>query len=875
MPSALDHAPPLKPFQPQGLVLRVTPFMSAGLIALVVFSDPTFTRLPWADVLAVAVAAAVIAAALAPINWDRLPRLTIVAPLVLGLLLALGATFTQGSPVSLAAAVVGVVVIVGIYAVPWDRLPRWVHELPVFGGIAAVFVIQAIVTAPGYAVAPVLLVFPLYLTTVLFAALYHTRNEVWAATGLASVGILALSMTGGAKPGQPASSILVVAVLWVVVLTVHHVVAERSRSEERTQAVNEQLVGSQARLQAIVDTSLNAIVGMDEMGRISDWNPQAEVTFGWTRDEVLGKVLADTIIPDTYRKAHRAGLARYLARGDAPVLGKVLELTALDRSGREFPVELAIARASGVDDEARFVAFVRDITTRTRAEDAIKDLNDELQVANRHKSEFLANMSHELRTPLNAILGFSQLMLDDSTGKYDEVTRNKFLNQVNTSGRHLLALINDVLDLSKVEAGHMVLNVETVSIVDVVSQAMNTIDPIAKKKGVHVESHVEEGGQLQADAGKLAQMLLNLVSNGVKFTPEGGTVTIRARRDVKTVEISVSDTGIGIAQSDFDRLFKEFQQLDTRAGRLQEGTGLGLALTKRLATLHGGDIRVSSKLGEGSVFTIVLPVQQQLAGTSAPPMRPPANGARPTVLVVEDDHQAADLLFRQLENGGFHGVIAADGVEALAKARDLHPIAITLDILMPGIDGWDVLARLKEDEATRDIPVVVVSVLDKPELGRALGAIDYFVKPVDGKALLARLAGYSFSSKVAAEETRVLVIDDEPANLMWLEGILKPAGFSVQSAGGGREGIERARSSRPDLILLDLMMPGVNGFDVVAALDADESTRSIPIMILTGKDLTEDDKRQLNGHAKAILARGSTGATDVLGWLDRLVATKP
>ena len=238
-------------------------------------------------------------------------------------------------------------------------------------------------------------------------------------------------------------------------------------------------------------------------------------------------------------------------------------------------------------------------------------------------------MSHELRTPLNAILGFSQLMLDDSTGKYDEVTRNKFLNQVNTSGRHLLALINDVLDLSKVEAGHMVLNVETVSIVDVVSQAMNTIDPIAKKKGVHVESHVEEGGQLQADAGKLAQMLLNLVSNGVKFTPEGGTVTIRARRDVKTVEISVSDTGIGIAQSDFDRLFKEFQQLDTRAGRLQEGTGLGLALTKRLATLHGGDIRVSSKLGEGSVFTIVLPVQQQLGGTPAPPRRRTIARSRP------------------------------------------------------------------------------------------------------------------------------------------------------------------------------------------------------------------------------------------------------
>jgi PAS domain S-box-containing protein len=601
----------VKPFQTKGLVRRVTPFVGAGLIALVVFSDPTFTRLAWADALAVVVAAGVIAAALAPIDWDRLPRLTIAAPIVVALLLALGATFTQSSPVALAAAATGVVVIVGIYAVPWNRLPRWVHELPVFGGLAAVFVIQATVHAPVYAVAAVLLVFPLYLTTLLFAALYHTRNEVWAATAVASVGIVAISVSGATQPGQPASSILVVAVLWVVVLTVHGVVTERRRSEDAVRALNDQLVSSQARLQAIVDTSLNAIVGMDEQGRVTDWNPQAETTFGWSRDEILGKALADTIIPEQHRNAHRAGIAHYLTTGDGPVLGKVLELTALDRTGREFPVELAISRASALGDKPLFVGLVRDITTRKEAEYAINNLNAELRIANQHKSEFLATMSHELRTPLNAILGFSELLLDDSVGKYNAATSQKFLTQISTSGKHLLDLINDILDLSKVEAGQMFLELETVSIAETVGLVMNTIEPIASKKGVRVEANVGAAGRLQADPHKMVQMLLNLVSNAVKFTPEGGSVTIAAQRQAETVEISVTDTGIGIAKSDLDRLFREFQQLDSGPGRHQEGTGLGLALTKRLAALHGGDVRVVSEPGKGSVFTLELPLEQQ------------------------------------------------------------------------------------------------------------------------------------------------------------------------------------------------------------------------------------------------------------------------
>ena len=741
MGPALDGPLELKAFRSRGLVRRVTPFIGAGLIALVVFTDPNFSRLPWADALAVLVAAAATAAAFVPVDWNGRRRLTMAAPLLLGLYLALGAASTQGSTTPLAAAAAGTLVIIAIYGVPWDSAPRWAHNLPVFGGIVAVFVIQATAQASGFAVATVLLVFPLYLTTVLFAALHLRRNEVWAAAALASVGILASAMSTRNQPGEPALALLVIAVLWMVVLTVHAVVRRSLGAEERirlliaslkdyailtmdprgnvtswnqgaeqikgytedeiigrnfscfypkedveagkpgaalaeaarlgrsedegwrvkkdgtrfwaevvvtalqdesgqlhgfgtfTRDVTERkrienaLADSKARLQAIVDTALTAIVTMDGHGVITGWNPRAEAIFGWSQDEVLGNPLAETIIPTQHRAAHQAGLARYLATGEGPVLGKVLELSALDRGGREFPVELAISPATAPGGSPLFVGFVRDISARKQAADAIANLNSELKIANQHKSEFLANMSHELRTPLNSILGFSELLLDDTSARYDASTHQKFLSQINTSGRHLLALISDILDLSKVEAGRMTLKLESFSVSDVVGDVLATIEPIATKKRIAIKADVAAAGKLEADAGKFKQMLLNLASNAVKFTPEGGMVSMDARRLPEGVEIAVTDTGIGIAQSDLDRLFKEFQQLDSGPGRRQEGTGLGLALTKRLARLHGGDVRVVSEVGKGSTFTISLPLRPTPSRQLAPPAvsAPPAS----------------------------------------------------------------------------------------------------------------------------------------------------------------------------------------------------------------------------------------------------------
>jgi hypothetical protein len=337
----------------------------------------------------------------------------------------------------------------------------------------------------------------------------------------------------------------------------------------------------------------------------------------------------------------------------------------------------------------------------------------------------------------------------------------------------------------------------------------------------------------------------------------------------------VTDNGIGIAGTDLERLFTEFQQLDAGHGRQQEGTGLGLALTRRFAELHGGEVRVESVPAKGSTFTLRLPVEAKtlVAQPHAEVGRIRlADADRPLILVVEDNPEAAEILARHLEAGGFRMSIARTGTEALAMARELLPVAITLDILLPEIDGWEVLTRLKGDVVTRNIPVVVVSVMDNPALGRALGALDYFVKPVDRSALISRLDRYRFTNKVQHGETRVLLVDDEPANLDLLEALLEPEGYKVLRAPGGKEGTEVARAQQPQLILLDLMMPGVTGFDVVEALRTDEATRSIPIMVLTSKQLTKGDKAALNGCVAAVFERNSVAGSELVTWLRAFVA---
>ena len=572
--------------------------------------------------------------------------------------------------------------------------------------------------------------------------------------------------------------------------------------------------------------------------------------------------------PDGVRKLQRAGSSH-------TVTLLILTIPNLAGSARLVVVSGPFTPAIGSDEVNRLKQFSTAVAAgidRRRLVIELKDTNHQLREASEHKSVFLANMSHELRTPLNAIIGFSELMLDAKDSQFDSATQKRFLTQVHASGKHLLGLINDILDLAKVEAGQMELRLQVVQVEPIVAQALALVEPLAGQKQITIRSDVAPAGDVLADPGKLKQMLLNLLSNAIKFTSEGGWVDITARRLPNAVEIAVADNGIGISEADQAKIFLEFHQVDPGPGRRQQGTGLGLALTRRFALLHGGDVQVSSKPGEGSVFTLRLPLQ-----VAAPPASAKADGAaaddpsRPLVLVVEDDVAAAELITRQLGAAGFRTHVAHTGNEAINLARRLRPAAITLDILLPELDGWEVITRLKRDDATSSIPVVVVSVVDNPELGKALGALDYFVKPVDGKLLVERLKRFKKRPSSGGGAVRVLVVDDEAANRQWLTRILEPAGFEVVLASGGREAIDIAKARPPDLVLLDLMMPEITGFDVVEALRADATTRETPIMILTARHLTEADKRQLNGHVSTILSRGSVGAADLLGLLEQVV----
>ncbi|TAK25021.1 MAG: hybrid sensor histidine kinase/response regulator [Chloroflexota bacterium] len=508
--------------------------------------------------------------------------------------------------------------------------------------------------------------------------------------------------------------------------------------------------------------------------------------------------------------------------------------------------------------------------------------NAALEEATRLKSEFLANMSHELRTPLNAIIGFSELLLDTPAEDDERETRLTYINTVYRSGKHLLSLINDILDLSKIEAGKMELRSEPFDVAGLIEETLATVGSLAAHKSIELAADAHGAGRLIGDEGKVKQILLNLLSNAIKFTPEGGRVSVEARSHDDGVQLTVADTGIGIAPTDHEKVFREFHQVEGAASRRYEGTGLGLALTRRFAELHGGRVWVDSAVGQGSRFHVFLPQGTPSEPTrSPPPERTVGNGhtsqdmSRPLVLVVEDEQSAANLLVLYLARGGYRTESAFDGTQALEKARTLHPAAITLDIMLPKIDGWEVLRALKNDAQTRDIPVVIASIVDNKSLGYALGAADYFVKPIDRRALLARLGRVRSSAGADGRALRILAIDDDPDALSLIGGMLPATGYQLLTASGGADGIDVARAERPDVLLLDLMMPDVSGFDVIEALRADAVTRETPILVVTAKDMTDEDRALLNGRVSAVLEKGTVSAVELVSWLDRVAVHTP
>jgi signal transduction histidine kinase/CheY-like chemotaxis protein len=495
-----------------------------------------------------------------------------------------------------------------------------------------------------------------------------------------------------------------------------------------------------------------------------------------------------------------------------------------------------------------------------RMNEELGRLYQQLDAANRHKSEFLASMSHELRTPLNAIIGFSEVLLERLFGDLNP-KQEEYLRDILDSGRHLLSLINDILDLSKVEAGRMELELGSFSLAEALENGLTMVRERASRHGITLSIDVAPTlDSIEADERKVKQVVFNLLSNAVKFTPDGGQVGIKATMGEGEVHVTVWDAGIGIAPEDQERIFEEFRQAGDMDGHRREGTGLGLSLAKRFVELHGGRIWVESEVGQGSRFTFTLPIcrASQPDVTSVPAEYPVVGSVpgEPVVLVVEDDPQAAELLKVYLEGAGCKVEQARDGEEGFDKARRLHPALVTLDLLLPKVDGWDLLARLKGEPDTQQIPVVIVSIIDQRGRGFALGAADYLVKPVSREDLINALQHTSLIRQSQREAVTVLAIDDDPMAVELVEAILAAEGFRVLKAYGGAEGLALARRELPVLIILDLLMPEVDGFAVVEQLRADPATAAIPIIILTSKSLTPDEKARLNGEIAYLARKG-------------------
>lgn len=480
----------------------------------------------------------------------------------------------------------------------------------------------------------------------------------------------------------------------------------------------------------------------------------------------------------------------------------------------------------------------------------------ELAEASQHKSEFLASMSHELRTPLNAVIGFSEVLLERMFGDLND-RQEDYLRDILSSGRHLLALLNDVLDLSKVEAGQMELDPSEFSVTDALKYALSMVRERALKHSVGLRLEVDEDvGLVWADELRFSQILLNLLSNAVKFTPDGGRVEIRANAIHGDLEITVSDSGVGIAPGDQQRIFDSFQQ-GGRQARKVEGTGLGLTLTKRIVELHGGRLWVTSELGHGSTFGFSIPLGETAMAPSLEVGLGGSDETRPVVVVIEDDRSSADLMSLHLEAAGLRPLTARNGTDGLQAVRDLNPAAVILDIRLPGMDGWDVLGAIKSDPRTASTPVVVVSVIHERGRGFALGASDYLVKPVARDDLLAALRRL-VPLPVERPGRRVAVfVDDDPTALELVRLSLEPAGWTVHTCTRVDVALELIRTHEPAVVLVDLLMPDTDGFEVVDLLRNDPRTASVPVVVLTAKTLTVSERRLLDGRIEFVLSKST------------------
>ena len=647
----------------------------------------------------------------------------------------------------------------------------------------------------------------------------------------------------------------------------------RKQVEAERLLLDQRVRDQQFYTRSLIESNIDALITTDPRGIITDVNKQMEALTGCTRDELIGAPFKDY-----FTDPERADAGIRLVLGERKVTD--YELTARARDGKETVVSYNATTFYDRDRKLQGVfAAARDVTERKRYEQS-------LQQANRAKSTFLATMSHELRTPLNAILGYSEMLQEEAVERKLEHEFGDDLGKINAAGKHLLALINDILDLSKIEAGKMEVFLESFDVAELIGEVAATIRPIIEKNSNTLQVECAPNlGMLHADQIKVRQALFNILSNAAKFTTKGN-ITLDAGREsidgTDWIVFRVADTGIGLSPEQILKLFRDFTQADASTTRRFGGTGLGLALTRRFCQIMGGDVSVFSVPDEGSVFTIKLPavvikappeptgetiegvnVSPEIIGGDEIGSLPPGS----CVLVIDDDPVQRDLLERFLNKEGFSVRTAAGGEAGLRLARELMPAAITLDVMMPDMDGWSVLSALKADLDLHDIPVIMLTMADDPDRGFTLGAANYASKPVNRARLSQLLKKYTCPHPPCP----VLLVDDDPEARRMTRTILEKEGWAVSEAENGRAALACMERERPCLILLDLMMPVMDGFEFAAKMREHPEWSTIPIVVLTAHDITGEERQRLDGRVEKILQKAGASRATLLSELRKML----
>ena len=643
---------------------------------------------------------------------------------------------------------------------------------------------------------------------------------------------------------------------------------------------------SQRRLADIINFLPDATFVIDESGSVIAWNRAIEEMTGIAAHQMLGKCSYEYALPfygerrpiliDLVRLPHAEIQEKY---AQLQWMGEVLTgeaYTPALKDGARYLYAAASALYDVHGNLAGAIESIRDITDRKQTEEQLKKARRAADQANQAKTAFLANMSHELRTPLNSIIGFTRIVRRKAEGVLAE-KQTENLEKVLASAEHLLNLINTVLDIAKIEAGRMDVLAANFRIGALIDLCANTTQPLLKPNVV-LEKYVDEGLNLvYSDQDKIRQILLNLLSNAAKFTHEG-RITLAASRAHEKLRVAVRDTGIGISAEALPRIFREFQQADSSTTRQYGGTGLGLSISRNLARLLGGDITVESEPGKGSVFTLIIPLQYGRKAAAPEVLEPaPAHAtvqpsvpaAKKRVLVIDDDPDALYILRESLDLQEFELIEARNGQAGLRLARQTQPHAILLDIIMPGVDGWQVLHDLKADPVTADIPVVFLTILDNTALGLQLGAVAYLLKPLDPAEVIDTLS--RIIGRAVHRPRCVLVVDDDPNIEDMLRQCLPESDFSLDSARDGMAGLQAVEANRPDVLLLDLIMPQLDGFGVIERLRANPHTRDLPIIVLSAKDLTDDEAARLRESVAVVMKKQGFEVSRLVQEIDNLL----